>query len=117
VGRPLISVPVQADGTVVDGCRLEKDYANAVLFPVLFPVLVSPGSDRLVSPRRPYLSRFKGPSGDHADSDLRAYLTWCLERGVDPLEVSRPQVELYVRWMQEIRRFDSSRPPSAGACR
>ena len=24
-----------------------------------------------------YLARFKGSSRDHADSDLRCYLTWC----------------------------------------
>ena len=55
-----------------------------------------------------YLSRYKGQSRVHAESDLRSYLTWCLQRGVDPFEISRPQVELYVRWMQEIRRFKPS---------
>ncbi len=55
-----------------------------------------------------YLSRYRGQSRVHAESDLRSYLTWCLERRVDPLEVSRPQGELYVRWMQEIRRFKPS---------
>jgi integrase/recombinase XerD len=55
-----------------------------------------------------YLSRYQGQSRVHAESDLRAYLAWCLERGADPLGVSRPQVELYVRWMQEISRFKAS---------
>jgi integrase/recombinase XerD len=44
----------------------------------------------------------------HAESDLRAYLTWCAERRLGPLAASRPQVELYVRWMQEIRRLKPS---------
>ena len=35
-------------------------------------------------------------------------LAWCAERRVDPLAASRPQVELYVRWMQEIRRLKPS---------
>jgi integrase/recombinase XerD len=55
-----------------------------------------------------YLARFKGVSRTHAESDLRAYLTWCGERRVEPLAASRPQVELRVRWMQEIRRLKPS---------
>src|SRR5215207_3520959 len=55
-----------------------------------------------------YLARFKGISRTHAESDLRAYLTWCRERRLEPLAASRPKVELYVRWMQEIRRLEPS---------
>jgi site-specific recombinase XerD len=36
------------------------------------------------------------------------FLTWCAERELAPLTVSRSQVELYVRWMQEVRRFKPS---------
>jgi integrase/recombinase XerD len=32
-----------------------------------------------------YLTRFKGSSRDHTDSDLRCYLTWCAGHGLDPL--------------------------------
>jgi integrase/recombinase XerD len=52
-----------------------------------------------------YLARFKGSSREHTESDLRCYLTWCAERGLDPLAARRPHRELYIRWMQEIRRF------------
>jgi site-specific recombinase XerD len=55
-----------------------------------------------------YLARFKGLSRDHTDSDLRCYLTWCAERDLDPLAARRPHLELYIRWMQEIRRFKPS---------
>jgi site-specific recombinase XerD len=55
-----------------------------------------------------YLSRYKGLSRTHAESDLRAYLSWCTARRLDPLTASRPRVELYVRWMQEIRRLKPS---------
>jgi integrase/recombinase XerD len=55
-----------------------------------------------------YLARYKGLSRTHAESDLRAYLTWCADRQVDPLAATRPQLELYVRWMQEIRRLKPS---------
>jgi integrase/recombinase XerD len=55
-----------------------------------------------------YLARFIGPSREHTESDLRCYLTWCAGRGLDPLTVRRPHLELYIRWMQEIRHFKPS---------
>jgi site-specific recombinase XerD len=55
-----------------------------------------------------YLARFKGQSRMHTESDLRSYLNWCAEHGLDPLAASRPHIELYVRWMQEQRRFAAS---------
>lgn len=55
-----------------------------------------------------YLARFKAGSRVHTESDLRAYLAWCAGRRLDPLAASRPQIELYVRWMQEVRRFKPS---------
>lgn len=54
-----------------------------------------------------YLARFKGASRYHTESDLRCYLTWCTEHGLDPLAARRPHLELYIRWMQEIRRFNA----------
>jgi hypothetical protein len=36
---------------------------------------------------------------------LRAFLLWCADRGLDPLAASRVHLELYIRWMQEVRRF------------
>src|SRR6202158_4389409 len=55
-----------------------------------------------------YLARFKGSSREHTESDLRCFLTWCAERGLDPLAARRPHLELYIRWMQEVRRFKPS---------
>jgi len=55
-----------------------------------------------------YLARFKGISRNRTESDPRCYLTWCAERGLDPLAAQRPHLELYIRWMQEIRRFKPS---------
>src|SRR3954447_14438642 len=42
-----------------------------------------------------YLARFKGQSRVHTESDLRGFLTWCADR----------DLELYLRWLQEVRRF------------
>jgi integrase/recombinase XerD len=55
-----------------------------------------------------YLARFTGRTRVHTESDLRCFLYWCAERGLDPLTISRPHIELYVRWMQEQRRFAAS---------
>jgi integrase/recombinase XerD len=55
-----------------------------------------------------YVARFKGLSRQHTDSDLRAFLGWCAERGIEPLSAQRRHLELYVRWMQEARRYEPS---------
>src|SRR6266446_5839163 len=65
-------------------------------------------ADRLRLAAAAYLARFKGTSRDHADSGLRCYLTWCADRGLDPFQARRPHLELYIRWMQEVRRFKPS---------
>ena len=55
-----------------------------------------------------YLARFKGSSRYHTESDLRCLLVRCAERDLDPLAARRPHLALYLRWMQEIRRFKPS---------
>jgi integrase/recombinase XerD len=55
-----------------------------------------------------YLARFKGQSRVHTESDLRGYLVWCELRGLDPLAATRPHIELYLRWLQEVRRYRPS---------
>jgi hypothetical protein len=67
-----------------------------------------PFTDQLRLAVAAYLARFKGASSYHTESDLRCYLTWCAERGLDPLAARRPHLELYIRWMQEVRRFKPS---------
>jgi site-specific recombinase XerD len=77
-------------------------------FVSLSPAAEPSGTDRLRLAAAGYLARFTGPSRAHTESDLRIFLAWCAERGVDPLAAGRAQVELYVRWMQEIRRLKPS---------
>ena len=67
-----------------------------------------PFTDQLRLAVAAYLARFKGSSREHTESDLPCYLSWCAERGLDPLAAQRPHLELYIRWMQEIRRFKPS---------
>jgi site-specific recombinase XerD len=68
----------------------------------------APFTDQLRLAVAAYLARFKGSSREHTESDLRCYLCWCAERGLDPLAARRPHLELYIRRMQEIRRFKPS---------
>src|ERR1039458_1109422 len=67
-----------------------------------------PSSDPLRLAVAAYLARFKGSFRDHTESGLRSFLTWCAERGLDPLAARRPHLEFYIRWIQEIRRFKPS---------
>jgi integrase len=69
---------------------------------------LAPFTDQLQLAVAAYLARFKGSSREHTDSDLRCYLAWCAERGLDPLAARRPHLELYIRWMQEVRHFKPS---------
>ncbi|MCW2882520.1 MAG: Site-specific recombinase XerD [Sphaerisporangium sp.] len=66
------------------------------------------GTDPLRMATVAYLACYKGTSRMHTESDLRIFLGWCTERNLEPLSVQRAQVELYVRWLQEIRRFRPS---------
>ena len=76
--------------------------------PSVPPDRVVPFTDQLRLAVAAYLARFKGASRYHTESDLRCYLAWCAERSLDPLAARRPHLELYIRWMQEIRRFKPS---------
>src|SRR5262245_44820296 len=55
-----------------------------------------------------YLARFKGLTRVHAESDLRSFLDWCQARGLHPFMAQRPHLELYVRWLQEVRQLKPS---------
>lgn len=55
-----------------------------------------------------FLARYKGQSRVHVESDLRGYLAWCQGRQLDPLAAERIHIELFMRWMQEARRFKPS---------
>jgi len=70
--------------------------------------LPAPRGDPLRLAIAAYLARFKGASREHTESDLRCLLSRCAEHDLDPLAARRPHLELYIRWMQEIRQFKPS---------
>lgn len=55
-----------------------------------------------------YLARFSGTSRTHCGWDLRLYFARCVEHHASPLAMNRFQIERYVGWMQEVRRFKPS---------
>jgi site-specific recombinase XerD len=55
-----------------------------------------------------HLSRYRGASREHTESDLRTFFDWCRDRSLAPLAARRNDLELYVRWMQEVRRLKPS---------
>ena len=86
-------------------CLVMMTFTSLPSVPSDHPV---PFTDQLRLAVAAYLARFKGISRYHTESDLRCYLAWCAEHGLDPLAACRPHLELYIRWMQEIRRFKPS---------
>src|SRR5689334_21926236 len=64
--------------------------------------------DRLWRAVAAFLARYKGQSRVHVEYDLRGYLRWCAARQLDPLSAERVQIELFMRWMQEVRRYKPS---------
>jgi len=55
-----------------------------------------------------YLGRYRAQSRLHTGSDLKIYLSWCVGHDLDPLRVGRPDIEHYVRWLQETRCYQPS---------
>ena len=55
-----------------------------------------------------HLSRYRGTSREHTDSDLRLFIGWCQDRQLAPLDAQGNDLELYLRWMQDVRRFKPS---------
>jgi integrase/recombinase XerD len=86
-------------------CQIMMNFTELASAPTDPPAVFT---DQLRLAVAAYLARFKGSSREHTESDLRCYLSWCAERGLDPPAARRPHLELYIRWMQEIRRFKPS---------
>jgi site-specific recombinase XerD len=71
--------------------------------------ILPPGdTDRLRLAMAGYLARFSGQCRRHTESDLRCFVHWCLEAGFDPLTATRAHIELFLRWMQEVRGYAAS---------
>lgn len=68
----------------------------------------SPQSRELGLAAVAHLSRYRGTSREHTESDLRVFFGWCQDRQLPPLDAHRNDLELYLRWMQDVHRFKPS---------
>jgi len=55
-----------------------------------------------------FLGRFRCQTRAHTASDLRCFLSWCTSEQLDPLTVTRAQLELFLPWMQDTRGLKPS---------
>jgi integrase/recombinase XerD len=55
-----------------------------------------------------YLGRYRGETRIHTESDLRVFLRWCADQELDPLAAVRVDIERYLRWLQDVRRYQPS---------
>ena len=52
-----------------------------------------------------FLARYKGRTRKQHETNLRFFVEWCIDKHLHPFEVKRAHVELYLRWMQEVRGY------------
>jgi hypothetical protein len=93
--RALHAAPVRLAGFAVG--LVQAQCLGMMNFPELASVpsnRLVPFTDQLWLAVAAYLARFKGSSREHTESDLRCYLAWYTERGLDPLAARRPHLEL-----------------------
>jgi integrase/recombinase XerD len=66
--------------------------------------------DQLVLPAAvsAFLGRYRGQTRVHTESDLRVFLRWCTDHRLAPLAAARADIERYVRWLQDVRRYQPS---------
>nr|WP_204985303.1 site-specific integrase [Micromonospora globbae] len=55
-----------------------------------------------------FLARYRGQTRVHTESDLHVFLRWCSDHGLDPLTAVRVDIERYVCWLQDVRRYQPS---------
>ncbi len=55
-----------------------------------------------------YLGRYRGEPRLHTESDLHVFLRRCTDQDLDPLTTVRSDIERYLRWLQDVRRYQPS---------
>jgi integrase/recombinase XerD len=49
-----------------------------------------------------FLARYKGRTLEAYTLDLKSYFAWCATNGLQPLHATRPHLELFIRWMEQV---------------
>jgi integrase/recombinase XerD len=52
-----------------------------------------------------YLARYTGHTRDSYTTDLKIFFAWCAANGLEPFAARRPHIELFVRWLDEVRQL------------
>ena len=52
-----------------------------------------------------FLARYSGRTREAYTLDLKTFFAWCAARGTEVFEMTRPHLEIYVRWMEEDRGY------------
>ena len=55
-----------------------------------------------------FIAGYTDPTRRSYATDLRLFATWCHDHGVNLLNVKRPHIETFARWMEENRRMPST---------
>lgn len=50
-----------------------------------------------------YLARYSGHTRESYTTDMKVFFAWCGDNGLEPFAVRRPHIELFVRWLEEVR--------------
>ncbi len=50
-----------------------------------------------------FLAGYREPTRSHNAQTLKMYFQWCDRRGVEVMEMERAQIEVYLRWMEEVK--------------
>lgn len=49
-----------------------------------------------------FLARYRGKTLKAYTLDLKSYFAWCRLHGLLPLQATRPHLELFIRWMEQV---------------
>lgn len=49
-----------------------------------------------------FLARYKGRTLEAYTLDLRSFFGWCATHHLPPLQATRPHLELFIRWMEQV---------------
>jgi integrase/recombinase XerD len=81
-----------------------------VWLPFLLPVPAShlPTCSFYAPQCPPTWAALRGETRLHTESDLRIFLRWCANQNLDPLAAVRVDIERYLRWLQDVRRYQPS---------
>lgn len=60
-----------------------------------------------------FIAGYADPTRRSYATDLRIVGAWCHDNGVDLLNVKRPDLEMFARWMEQQGRMPSTAPCSS----